>query len=241
MLWSAEEMLDGQNQRVDIPANARTFNKDLLQERLEKDLCWIVSRVPLMMQSVKGPNWRVFFSGKKCFTDSVCFSNRMFVSLTVFQWQFSYSGDVSVTTCLYQWESDCIHDRMFYWLFVSVTEHLFQWRYVSMTECLFHWQDVWFSDRICLFQWQRFQLKLHLRCVPRAGHCYINCGRRGYCCDERGCSHDQPTGCLHCGCRSVSFSTLHLYFQSWTVKLHGFSWSIACHHAFVSLQSKHAP
>ena len=36
---SAEEMLDGQHQRVDIPAHARTAHKDLLQQRLEEDLC----------------------------------------------------------------------------------------------------------------------------------------------------------------------------------------------------------
>ena len=37
--WSAEEMLDGQHQRVDIPAHARTTHKGLLQERLKEDLC----------------------------------------------------------------------------------------------------------------------------------------------------------------------------------------------------------
>ena len=39
---SAEEMLDGQHQRVDISAHARTAHKSLLQKRLEKDLCWII-------------------------------------------------------------------------------------------------------------------------------------------------------------------------------------------------------
>ena len=37
--WSAEEMLDGQLHRVDIPARARTAHKGLLQKRLEEDLC----------------------------------------------------------------------------------------------------------------------------------------------------------------------------------------------------------
>ena len=36
---SLEEMLDGQHQRVDIPAHARTAHKGLLQKRLEEDLC----------------------------------------------------------------------------------------------------------------------------------------------------------------------------------------------------------
>ena len=37
--WSAEEMLDSQHQRVDIPAHARTAHRGLLQKRLEEDLC----------------------------------------------------------------------------------------------------------------------------------------------------------------------------------------------------------
>ena len=36
--WLAEEMLDGQNQRVDHPAHARTAVKGLLQKRLEDNL-----------------------------------------------------------------------------------------------------------------------------------------------------------------------------------------------------------
>ena len=36
--WSAEEMLDGQHQRVDIPVLAKTAHNDLLQKRLEQDL-----------------------------------------------------------------------------------------------------------------------------------------------------------------------------------------------------------
>ena len=35
----AEEMLDGQHQRVDIPAQARAAHKGLLQKRPEEDLC----------------------------------------------------------------------------------------------------------------------------------------------------------------------------------------------------------
>ena len=46
MPWSAEEMLDGQYQRVDVSAHARTAHKGLLQKSLEKDLCCIVPRVP---------------------------------------------------------------------------------------------------------------------------------------------------------------------------------------------------
>ena len=37
--WSAEETLDGQRQRVGIPALARTAHKGLLQKRLEEDHC----------------------------------------------------------------------------------------------------------------------------------------------------------------------------------------------------------
>ena len=46
MLWSAEEMLDGQRQRVDIPAHARAAHKGLLQKRLEEDLCLIILHPP---------------------------------------------------------------------------------------------------------------------------------------------------------------------------------------------------
>ena len=35
----AEEVLDGQHQRVDIPAHARTAHKGILQKILEEDLC----------------------------------------------------------------------------------------------------------------------------------------------------------------------------------------------------------
>ena len=37
-LWLAEEMMDGQHQRVDIPAYARTAHKGL-HKRLEEDFC----------------------------------------------------------------------------------------------------------------------------------------------------------------------------------------------------------
>ena len=39
MPWSAEEMLDGQHQRVDIRAHASAAHKGLLQKTLEEDLC----------------------------------------------------------------------------------------------------------------------------------------------------------------------------------------------------------
>ena len=51
MLWLAEEMLDGQHQRVDIPTHARTAHN--LQKRLEEDLHLIDSHVPPVAQSVK--------------------------------------------------------------------------------------------------------------------------------------------------------------------------------------------
>ena len=45
--WSAEEILNGHHQRVDIPTNARITQKGLLLKRLEGDLCWIVPHAPL--------------------------------------------------------------------------------------------------------------------------------------------------------------------------------------------------
>ena len=56
-LWSAEEMLHGQHQRVDIPAHARTAHNGFLQKRLEEDLYWIVPHVPPTTQSVRGLDW----------------------------------------------------------------------------------------------------------------------------------------------------------------------------------------
>ena len=38
-LWSAEEMLEGQHQRVDMPAHARTAHNGLLQKTLEDNIC----------------------------------------------------------------------------------------------------------------------------------------------------------------------------------------------------------
>ena len=37
--WAAKKMLDGQRQRMDIPAYARTARNGLLPKRLEEDLC----------------------------------------------------------------------------------------------------------------------------------------------------------------------------------------------------------
>ena len=37
--WLAEEMLDGQHQRVDVPAHARTAHNNFLQKTLRENLC----------------------------------------------------------------------------------------------------------------------------------------------------------------------------------------------------------
>ena len=39
VLQGAKEMLDGQHQRVDVPAHGGSAHKGLLQNRLEEDLC----------------------------------------------------------------------------------------------------------------------------------------------------------------------------------------------------------
>ena len=44
--WSAEEMLDGQHQRVDISYHAITAHNGLLQKRLEEGLWWIAQMSP---------------------------------------------------------------------------------------------------------------------------------------------------------------------------------------------------
>ena len=64
--WRADDVVMGRGdarwttskrQRVDSPAHARIVHNGLLQKRLEKDLCWIVSRVPTTATLVKGLNW----------------------------------------------------------------------------------------------------------------------------------------------------------------------------------------
>ena len=51
LLWSAEEMLDGQHQRVDIPAHARTTHSGLLQKKnLE-----VPAELPVMGPSPPSP------------------------------------------------------------------------------------------------------------------------------------------------------------------------------------------
>ena len=59
--WSAEEMLDEQHQRADIPAHGRTAHNGLLQKRLEEGHCWIVPHAPPphspTTQSIKGQKW----------------------------------------------------------------------------------------------------------------------------------------------------------------------------------------
>ena len=55
--WSAEEMLDGQYQRVDIPACTRAAHKGFLQKRMEDDHRWIVSHVTPTTQSVNPLIW----------------------------------------------------------------------------------------------------------------------------------------------------------------------------------------
>ena len=57
MLWSAQEILDGQHQRVDIPAHARTAHNGLLQKTQEGNLCGIICHVPSTTQLVNGLDW----------------------------------------------------------------------------------------------------------------------------------------------------------------------------------------
>ena len=56
-LWSAEEMLDGQHSRVNVPAHTKTVHNGLLQKRLEENICWFVCHVPPTTQSTKGLDW----------------------------------------------------------------------------------------------------------------------------------------------------------------------------------------
>ena len=69
--WSAEEMPDGQHQRVDISDHTRTAHKGLLRKRLEEDLCWVVPHVTPTTQSVKWLNWTEIYMGTYIQTDTV--------------------------------------------------------------------------------------------------------------------------------------------------------------------------
>ena len=53
--------MDGQSQRVDVPAHPRTVHDDLSQTRLEDNFCWIVPYVPTMTQSVEELTWADFY------------------------------------------------------------------------------------------------------------------------------------------------------------------------------------
>ena len=57
LLWSAQEMLDGQHQRVDIPAYAITAHKGFLRRELEEDLCWIIPHLPPPPQLNQSRDW----------------------------------------------------------------------------------------------------------------------------------------------------------------------------------------
>ena len=59
MLWSADEKLNGQHQRVDISPHAWSAHKGLLQKRLQEGHCRIVSHVPLDDPTSQGTelNW----------------------------------------------------------------------------------------------------------------------------------------------------------------------------------------
>ena len=54
--WSAEEMPDGQHQRVDIPADAKTAYNGLPQKRLDEGLWWIVPYAPPPPPPTPRPN-----------------------------------------------------------------------------------------------------------------------------------------------------------------------------------------
>ena len=61
MPGSTEEMLDGQHQRVDIPAHAGIAHDGLLQKRLEKDLHWM-SLMSLWQPKLSGTEFSWIYS-----------------------------------------------------------------------------------------------------------------------------------------------------------------------------------
>ena len=112
MLWSAEEMLDGQHQRVDISAHARTVHNGLLQKRLEEDLCWIICRVPTNDPLVKGLNWTTSESSGAVWNKYLYFAAFYFylfyhMDEPCFQKNSSFKG-----VCLYVAEN-CLVESLF--------------------------------------------------------------------------------------------------------------------------------
>ena len=76
--WSAVKMLDGQHQRADIPAHARTAHKGLLQKRLEEDL-WLNWTATGRLCSCKtfskflaAQVWDTFVTAKLTLTPQIC-------------------------------------------------------------------------------------------------------------------------------------------------------------------------
>ena len=64
-LWSPEEMLDGQHQRVDIPALARTIHKGLLQKiwkKISAELPLMSPQWPNQSRGLTELNWRSEYS-----------------------------------------------------------------------------------------------------------------------------------------------------------------------------------
>ena len=92
MPWSTEETLDRQHQRMDIPAHARSAHKGLLKERLEEDLCWLVSHVPPASQSVKRLNWtELIMCG--CVWWRVAMDNMISLGFFVLAFQWGCGGE----------------------------------------------------------------------------------------------------------------------------------------------------
>ena len=87
-------MLDGQHQRVDIPAHTRTSQNGLLQEKNGRGSLRIDPHVPRTTKSVKKLNWTEQASCCKFCTIEFCVFIPVFMSLSLFQGQ---SGVNTVT------------------------------------------------------------------------------------------------------------------------------------------------
>ena len=53
MLWSVEEMLDRQHQRIDVTAYAKIAHDSLMQKGLEEDPCLFIPHIPSATQSLR--------------------------------------------------------------------------------------------------------------------------------------------------------------------------------------------
>ena len=98
--WSAEAMLDGQHQRVDVPIRARTTHNGLPQKGLEEDHRWIVPYIlPTAQRSRDWTKWLVVPHGLvRCLQSNHAHPKLSYYHITVFILGYPLSAGVDGAT-----------------------------------------------------------------------------------------------------------------------------------------------